>query len=161
MLSHDNITWTARIGAEHYGWEQERILSYLPLSHVAANMSNCFFALYAGNEVHFADADVLKTTLVNMPLLNTCTKFENDHLPFQIMNLRRVRPTKFLGVPRVWEKIAEKMKEIETSNRGMKKVIFNWAKKVAEAHHISIREGKLQSFQSKLYYRLAKKIIFR
>ena len=76
MLSHDNITWTARIGAEHYGWEQERILSYLPLSHVAANMSNCFFALYAGNEVHFADADVLKTTLVNMPLLNTCTKFE-------------------------------------------------------------------------------------
>ena len=77
------------------------------------------------------------------------------------MNLRRVRPTKFLGVPRVWEKIAEKMKEIEASNRGIKKVIFNWAKKVAEAHHISIREGKLQSFQSKLSYRLAKKIIFR
>ena len=66
MLSHDNITWTARIGVEHYDWGNERLLSYLPLSHMAAIMIDCFMPTYAANEVHFADSEALKGTLVTM-----------------------------------------------------------------------------------------------
>ena len=66
MLSHDNITWTARIGAEHYDWGNERLLSYLPLSHIAACMSDCYTTLYTGSEVHFADNEALKGTLVSI-----------------------------------------------------------------------------------------------
>ena len=36
--------------------------------------------------------------------------------------LRTVEPTVFLGVPRVWEKIAEKMKAVGKSTKGLKKV---------------------------------------
>ena len=64
MLSHDNVTWTSMMCMEHYGWHQERILCYLPLSHMAAIMIDCFMPTYAANEVHFADSEALKGTLV-------------------------------------------------------------------------------------------------
>ncbi len=40
MLSHDNIYWTAMGAAEHIKLREyvEVMVSYLPLSHVAANM---------------------------------------------------------------------------------------------------------------------------
>ena len=41
-----------------------------------------------------------------------------------VENLKRVRPTRFLGVPRVWEKIAEKMQEVGRSNKGKIKFKF-------------------------------------
>ena len=104
MLSHDNVTWTSRIGAEQYSWDQERILSYLPLSHIAGIMEDIFITIYAANEIHFADKEVLKTTLVD--------------------NLKRVKPTRLGGVPRVFEKIAEKMQEAGKKNIGLKKVFF-------------------------------------
>ena len=44
----------------------------------------------------------------------------------KVDNLKRVQPTKFLGVPRVWEKIAEKMQEAGKSNKGLKKIIGNF-----------------------------------
>ena len=60
MQSHDNVTWTARIAMEHYKWDQVRLLSYLPLSHVAGSMIDIYMACYCGSEVHFADKDALK-----------------------------------------------------------------------------------------------------
>lgn len=42
--------------------------------------------------------------------------------------LQEVRPTIFLGVPRVWEKIEEKMKSLASQNSGLKTAIGNWAK---------------------------------
>ena len=103
MISHDNITWTAKavqsiapwIGA---GAEGEHIVSYLPLSHVAGQMVDIHFpivlaAARAGvRTVHFARPDALKGTLGE--------------------TLRAARPTVFLGVPRVWEKIHEQMKPV-------------------------------------------------
>tara|TARA_R110002050_G_scaffold22730_3_gene61828 strand:+ start:122 stop:295 length:174 start_codon:yes stop_codon:yes gene_type:complete len=42
--------------------------------------------------------------------------------------LKKVRPTGFFGVPRVWEKIQEKMAAIGATTTGMKKTIATWAK---------------------------------
>ena len=64
MLSHDNLTWTARTSMEHYKWNREVLMSYLPMSHIAACMIDCFQAMYVASEVHFADKDALKGTLV-------------------------------------------------------------------------------------------------
>ena len=66
MLSHDNVTWTSRISMEHYDWGNERLLSYLPLSHVAACLIDCYMTMYTGSEVHFADNEALKGTLVSI-----------------------------------------------------------------------------------------------
>lgn len=42
--------------------------------------------------------------------------------------LREVHPTSFLGVPRVWEKMQEAMKDIGAKSSFMKKKIADWAK---------------------------------
>ena len=76
-------------------------------------------------------------------------------------NLKRVRPTIFFGVPRVWEKIAEKMQQIGRSNTGIKKAVGNWAKAAATKHHTLVREGKIKHDQASLSYILARILIFR
>ena len=80
---------------------------------------------------------------------------------FQVENLKRVRPTKFLAVPRVWEKIAEKMQSAGKSSKGLKKVLGDWAKSVSTEHHTLVREGKIKPNQEKLTYRIAQKLILR
>ena len=63
-------------------------------------------------------------------------------------------------MPRVWEKIAEKMQEAGKANSGLKKAIGNWAKKVATRHHTMVRKGKMKPEQFDFQYSLAKKLIF-
>ena len=137
MISHDNVTWSSKIAMDHYGWDQVRILSYLPLSHVAGCMIDCYMGCHTGSEVHFADKDALKGTLVE--------------------NLKRVRPTRFYGVPRVFEKIAEKMQEVGRSNTGLKKKIGDWAKTTATQHHTDVRNGVKND---SLGYKVAQKLVF-
>ena len=67
---------------------------------------------------------------------------------------------RIVGVPRVWEKIAEKMQEAGKANSGLKKAIGNWAKKVATRHHTMVREGKMKPEQFDFQYSLAKKLVF-
>ena len=66
MLSHDNVTWSSKISMEHYNFKQERLLSYLPLSHVAACLIDCYMTMSVGSEIHFADSGALKGTLVSL-----------------------------------------------------------------------------------------------
>ena len=78
----------------HYGLLdlQERFVSYLPLSHVAANIMDIFMATQCLGTVYFANRDALKGTLVS--------------------TLKEALPTVFFGVPRVWEKVQEKMIQV-------------------------------------------------
>ena len=92
-----------------------RLVSYLPLSHIAAMGIDVYSAIYCGAQVHFADAQALKGSLKN--------------------TLLSCRPTLFFGVPRVWEKMAGAMqsKAAETySAKGgsLKKAIGTAAKTV-------------------------------
>ena len=123
MMSHDNLTWTARLAFELL--EQKEggtVLSYLPLSHIAAQMLDVYGPLALGGEVFFARPDALKGTLGQ--------------------SLKKVRPTLFLGVPRVWEKIAEKMKAMGQETTGLKKTISTWAKgKGLEGNYSTQRGG--------------------
>ena len=64
MLSHDNVTWTSRVCMEGYNWDKEVLLSYLPLSHVAGHMIDCYMNMVSGGKTGFADKDALRGTLV-------------------------------------------------------------------------------------------------
>ena len=128
MLSHDNLTFTSRSDfareyfqfscfqrfrtlAEIYNLQdtEERFVSYLPLSHVAANIMDIFMVIQCLGTIYFANRDALKGTLV--------------------ATLKEAQPTVFFGVPRVWEKIREKMVLIGKANTGIKKAVGLWAKK--------------------------------
>lgn len=77
-----------------------RVVSFLPLSHVAAQFSDIVAPLDEGSHLHFADPSALQGTL--------------------IQTLQEVRPTVFFSVPRVWEKIYDKMQEIANNNGSLK-----------------------------------------
>lgn len=113
MLTHDNITWTARAQISTMKELEEldnndHFVSYLPLSHIAAQMIDMHCPMMTGNQVWFAQPDALRGSLGK--------------------TLKDVRPTIFFGVPRVWEKIYDKMQEVGKSTTGVKKILSTWAK---------------------------------
>eukprot|EP00640_Fibrocapsa_japonica_P000935 CAMPEP_0113933644 /NCGR_PEP_ID=MMETSP1339-20121228/855_1 /TAXON_ID=94617 /ORGANISM="Fibrocapsa japonica" /LENGTH=664 /DNA_ID=CAMNT_0000935029 /DNA_START=61 /DNA_END=2055 /DNA_ORIENTATION=+ /assembly_acc=CAM_ASM_000762 len=112
MLSHDNVTWTTNIVLNYANPDTftcaERSISYLPLSHIAAQVLDMYLPMALGSTVHFAQPDALKGSLGK--------------------TLQEVKPTYFFGVPRVWEKIYEKMMAIGKTTTGLKKSIATWAK---------------------------------
>lgn len=77
--------------------KKERILSYLPLNHIASQMTDIYLSLAIGGSVYFGDKEIFKTTMIK--------------------NLKEIRPTVFVSVPRVWEKLKENIeKESVDSN---------------------------------------------
>ncbi|XP_043832341.1 long-chain-fatty-acid--CoA ligase ACSBG2-like isoform X2 [Dromiciops gliroides] len=126
MLSHDNITWTSGMATSSLTLSsppdhQEVVVSYLPLSHVAAQMMDIWLPMKIGGTTYFAQPDALKGTLS--------------------MTLREVRPTAFLGVPRVWEKMQEKMKEAGAASSSFKKKVATWAKSVGLQKNVKRMNG--------------------
>ncbi|MDH4581821.1 AMP-binding protein [Pseudomonas sp. BN415] len=82
MHNFSNFAFAAGHGVELFQTgEDDRLLSYLPLCHVAERMFVEMGSLYAGQTVFFAES--LET-------------FLDD--------LRRARPTAIFGVPRIWTK---------------------------------------------------------
>ena len=78
---------------------------------------------------------------------------------FQLNSLKEVRPTQFLGVPRVWEKIHESMKEVSANAPWHKRLLVDWARSAASEHFRKAREKS--QLQESLKYKLAKKIVLR
>ncbi|XP_067390786.1 long-chain-fatty-acid--CoA ligase ACSBG1 isoform X4 [Emydura macquarii macquarii] len=122
MLSHDNITWTSahasRAGdMQPAEIQQEIIVSYLPLSHIAAQIYDLWTGIKWGEQVYFAEPDALKGSLVN--------------------TLKEAQPTSHMGVPRVWEKIMEKLKDMSAQSGFMKKKMLSWAMSVSLERNLS------------------------
>jgi long-chain-fatty-acid--CoA ligase ACSBG len=122
MISHDNFTWTARAAMKALTLNpQDHLVSYLPLSHVAAQMLDVITPLLCGCTVWFADSNALKGSLLK--------------------TLQEVRPTLMLGVPRVWEKMVEGVKAKGKDTKGFKKTLVDWAKTIGTAANTT-REGR-------------------
>jgi long-subunit acyl-CoA synthetase (AMP-forming) len=134
MISHDNLTWTSQVAWDQLGGDHnDRGISYLPLSHIAEQVVSLHGPMVTGSCVSFAES---------IELLGE--------------NLREVRPTIFLGVPRVWEKIQAKMVAAGAQNTGLKKKIAAWARKVGLAAGYADQKGQPRP----LLYGLANKLVF-
>ncbi|KAI9993596.1 hypothetical protein PInf_015881 [Phytophthora infestans] len=105
MISHDNLTWIteAALYAHPEARAAKRSVSFLPLSHSAAQLLDIHVPLVIGSEVYFAGPDALRGGL--------------------LATLQEVRPHYFCGVPRVWEKMMDALKE----KLGLKKSVLTWA----------------------------------
>jgi len=124
MISHDSLifetssVFLSTVGKIHdigVNPIQERILSYLPMSHVAGLM-----------------VDVCVPTVLTGKSPSWCTVYFARPYDLKAGSVKdrlcACRPTCFLGVPLVWEKIADKLRAIGAANSGLKQSIATWAK---------------------------------
>jgi len=89
LLTHANVAAAVDALDEFVpGGPDERVVSYLPLAHIAERFSTEFRSYVYGNPVWFVDG------IANL----------GDRL-------REVRPTQFFAVPRVWEKMADTLRK--------------------------------------------------
>ena len=134
MITHDNIVWTARQVVETVaGDNQDQVISYLPLSHIAEQMVSLMVPMVAG-----------------------CTSWFAESLDRLGNNLQEVRPSMFLGVPRVWEKIQAQIAAAGAANPPLKKKIAAWARKQGLAAGYAHQEGRPRPW----LYPLADRLVF-
>ena len=82
VYSHNNIIWTLESVQRFWAIEPQTLVSYLPLAHVAERFTSQWRGIALGHEVWLCPDP-------------------NQLLPFLV----EARPTFFVGVPRVWEKL--------------------------------------------------------
>jgi long-chain acyl-CoA synthetase len=116
MLTHGNLASNISISTKPFGFsERDTCISFLPLSHVTARHLD--YALMC-DEVTMA----------------YCPKFDQIR-----ETMKAVRPTIFVAVPRVYEKIRH---GVEGKSHGVKKRILNWALGVGKAQRPVTLKGK-------------------
>jgi long-chain acyl-CoA synthetase len=109
MLTHNNIISNVIDAGERYSFSEADVpLSVLPLSHVFER-SAMYLYIYNGMSVYYAESV--------------------EKVP---ENLREVRPTIFVGVPRIFEKVYARAKLQAAQAGGVKEKIFEWAIDVAK-----------------------------
>ena len=108
MLSHNNIVSNVNASIEVLPVGQEHIaLSFLPLSHIFERMI-LYMYTYVGISIYFAES--LETI--------------GD-------NLKELRPHVFSAVPRLLEKVFDRIQAGGAANTGIKRKLFEWTTKLA------------------------------
>ena len=132
-LTHGNLASNINLAVPQFGiTEQDSAISYLPLSHVFQRHVD-YALLHIG------------------ALVSYCPKF--DQLPAA---MKALRPTFFVGVPRVFEKIRQGV-EGKSAHSPVKNGILKWALGVGKKHREKVLEGKTPGG---LGYSLANKLVF-
>jgi long-chain acyl-CoA synthetase len=137
MLTHSNLVSNLIDSSAHLSFEKDdSVLSVLPLSHVLERVA-MYMYLYHGMAVYFGES-----------------------LEMIGPNLREVRPTIFVGVPRIFEKIFARVKE-KTAEKGKLNVaILNWAVAVGKEYaKLSVSHQKIPALLA-LKHKIADKLIF-
>jgi len=112
-------------------------LSFLPLCHVYERTCTYYFSTYKGFKVAFAQSLEALTT-----------------------NIQEVQPRAILTVPRLLERIEERVRKSATSQGGFKLKIFNWALNAGEKRRINKENGKSNGLFLNLQLALAEKLVY-
>ncbi len=134
MLSHKNIlsnVYGSYPRIPQVPNHEGRSLSFLPISHVYERMLHYLY-MVGGFSIHFAE---------NMDTIGE--------------NLKEVKPHVFVAVPRILEKVYEKIVSVGDELTGIKRKLFFWAISVGEEFELT---GKSGWYKFKL--KIARKRIF-
>ncbi len=113
VLSHGNLSWTTLALSAAFGvGPEDRLISYLPLAHVAEQLGAIHNHVWAGYQVYFARS----------------LEALGDHL-------KEVHPTVFFGVPRVWEKMQAAIEAKLATATGPRAALARWALGVGRRWH--------------------------
>lgn len=133
MLSHHNILSNviACIPVFPPG-NKQRSLSFLPLNHIFERMLTYLY-LFKNTSIYFAES------------MDTIAD-----------NLKEVKPHLFVTVPRLLEKVFEKIMQKGSELTGIKKKLFYWSVGLAERFEINTNQGIWYNMQ----LALANKLVF-
>jgi long-chain acyl-CoA synthetase len=138
MLSHKNLSWTAGIARQLVdSLPDDRLLSYLPLAHIAEQMFTIHGAITTGYTVYFAES------LEKVP-----------------ENLKEVEPTLFFGVPRIWEKFHAGISGKMAQAKGAKKLLAERALAVGKAVTAAKNRGEKPGLLLEAQHRLFNKAVY-
>jgi long-chain acyl-CoA synthetase len=138
MISHGNLEFTASAASELVELtENDCVLSYLPLSHIAEQMFSIHAPVSTGGCVYFAESI--------------------EKLP---ENLKEVQPTIFFGVPRIWEKFYAKIAAGLKEAPPARQKIAAKAMKTGKAVNSLRNRGEEPGLLLGLKYRLFKKLVY-
>lgn len=135
MLSHRNIVSNVENGKISFPFSDNpegRTLSFLPLNHIFERLASYIF-MSSGHSIYFAES---------MESIGE--------------NLKEVKPTVFCTVPRLLEKVYEKIMAKGAELTGVKKQLFFWAVNLANKYD-NLNSGGLSY---NLQLALANKLIF-
>lgn len=135
MLSHKNIYSNVQFSKESFPFNDApdtRVLSFLPLNHIFEKTCTYIY-LYSGISIYYAES--LETI--------------GD-------NLREVKPNGFTTVPRLLEKVFERIMAKGNELTGAKRKLFYWAVDLAEKYDNRVSGGAWYNMQ----LAVANKLIF-
>ena len=133
MLTHKNLVSNSLASRKRLPLVSDsKSLSFLPLCHVYERMISYLY-FYTGTSIYYAES--LETI--------------GD-------NLREVKPDVFTAVPRLLEKVYDKIVAKGTELTGIKRALFFWALGLGQKYELNGANGAFYEFQLKL----ANKIIF-
>jgi long-chain acyl-CoA synthetase len=137
MLSHTNIISNVIDAGEKYSFSEADVpLSVLPLSHIFER-TGMYLYILNGMGVHFAE-------LI-------------DKVPD---NLQEVRPTIFIGVPRIFEKVYARAKLNAAQAGGLKEKIFDWAIEIAQEYALLAEKGEAVPVALATKHAIADKLVY-
>lgn len=138
MLSHGNFMaeYNAIESVIRGAGDGSISMSFLPLSHILQRVVDSF-ALLHGVTVAYAES------------LETLGE-----------NLKEVRPTVIVAVPRVWEKIFSRIHEGVQKGSAAKRGLFNWAVGVGRRFHEAEDRGRVP-FALSLEHSIADALVFK
>ena len=134
MLSHRNLVSTVTATAEHTRLPEGhcRALSFLPLSHVFER-AGVFYYMHIGAGVYFASVETLSGCMAE------------------------VKPHTFSAVPRVLEKVHEKLVNKARELSGWRRRLYLWAIDLAENYDPNATPSPLMRLQ----HALADRLVYR
>lgn len=133
MLSHRNILSNVMSSIPSFPpGNKLRSLSFLPLNHIFERMVSYLY-LFRGTSIYYAES------------LDTIAD-----------NLKEVKPDLFTTVPRLLEKVYDRIMQKGNELTGTKKKLFFWAHSLAEKYEINKNQGSWYNFQ----LGIANKLIF-
>lgn len=137
MLSHENLLSNVIDAGEKYAFSEKDIpLSVLPLSHVFER-TGMYLYIFNGMAIFYAES-----------------------IEKAADNLREVRPTIFVGVPRIFEKVYAKAKLKAAKSSPVREKIFDWAISIAREYALKKEKGESISRFFGAKHSIADKLVF-
>ncbi len=132
MMTHKNFVSNVLECEVAVPKDTELAISFLPLNHVFERMLNYLFS-YLGIRVYYAE---------NMETI--------------VDNIQEIKPDIFAAVPRIFERVYDKIYGKGLDLKGIKRAMFFWALKLGQQYDPTVKQGSF--YYKKL--KLANKLVF-